>query len=163
MNRSTGFLTGSMAFLTLISLACFAFPIYVIRPFRHQGMAELAAALFVKRIAPWVSAMCAVLCIAIAVQLRSRVRRWPLRVAMLVSLLLAVLGSVMTHVDVYERMFHPLDAPAFEAAQQAKVDGDDMVIAVNLSGEARAYPIREMAYHHIVNDVVSGQPIVSTY
>jgi hypothetical protein len=38
-----------------------------------------------------------------------------------------------------------------------------MVIAVNVQGEARAYPIREMAYHHIVNDVVAGQPIVSTY
>jgi hypothetical protein len=34
---------------------------------------------------------------------------------------------------------------------------------VKLGGESRAYPVRMMAYHHIVNDVVGGVPIVATY
>ncbi len=38
-----------------------------------------------------------------------------------------------------------------------------MVMAVHLGGEARAYPIRIVSYHHIVNDVVGGLPIVATY
>jgi hypothetical protein len=76
---------------------------------------------------------------------------------------LAVIGGFLTHVNVYEKMFHPVDAPAFDTAQHAKVDGDDMVITVNVRGNARAYPIREMAYHHIVNDVVAGEPIAATY
>ena len=39
----------------------------------------------------------------------------------------------------------------------------DMVIAVTLGGESRAYPIREMGYHHIVNDRLHQLPIVVTY
>ena len=37
------------------------------------------------------------------------------------------------------------------------------MIAVKIGGEARAYPIRSMSYHHVVNDVVGGAAIVATY
>jgi hypothetical protein len=136
---------------------------YVIRPFRHQGAGELAIALLVKQIGPWLSAVCAALSVILAVHFRKSLQRWPLRATAIGAVLVAVAGSALTHVNVYELMFHPVERAAFEPAQHAKIDGDDMVIAVNVQGEARAYPIREMAYHHIVNDVVAGQPIVSTY
>jgi len=35
--------------------------------------------------------------------------------------------------------------------------------ASSLGSDARAYPIREIAYHHIVNDVVNGVPVCVTY
>jgi hypothetical protein len=161
--RTARLLLVSMLLLALVSLACFAFPMYVIRPFRHQGAGELAVALFIKQIGPWVSAVCAGLCMVIAVRLRKGLPSWPFLAAAIAAVLVAVAGSALTHVNVYELMFLPVDRAAFEPAPQAAIDGDDMVIAVNMHGEARAYPIREMAYHHIVNDVVAGQPIVSTY
>jgi hypothetical protein len=37
------------------------------------------------------------------------------------------------------------------------------VLAVENHGEAVAYPIRLMAYHHVVHDRVGGTPIVATY
>jgi hypothetical protein len=43
------------------------------------------------------------------------------------------------------------------------VDPDDKVLAVKIGEEARAYPIRTMGYHHIVNDTVEGVPIAVTY
>ena len=46
------------------------------------------------------------------------------------------------------------------AKLDAERDGDG---ACAFNGDARAYPIREMAYHHIVNDVVGGVPIAATY
>ena len=79
------------------------------------------------------------------------------------AIIAAGLGAYLTRVNVYELMFHPVDDPRFESARKAKIDANDMVIAVNEGGIARAYPIRAMGYHHIVNDVVSGEPIVSTY
>ena len=39
----------------------------------------------------------------------------------------------------------------------------DRVIGVVIEGEARAYPIRILNYHEIVNDVLSGKPIAVTY
>jgi hypothetical protein len=60
-------------------------------------------------------------------------------------------------------MFHPYSAPAFGPASAVLVDADDKVLAVSLGGEAHAYPIRTMGYHHIVNDTVGGVPIAATY
>jgi hypothetical protein len=40
---------------------------------------------------------------------------------------------------------------------------DDRVLAVNIGNESVAYPIRLMAYHHLVGDTVGGTPIVATY
>jgi hypothetical protein len=34
---------------------------------------------------------------------------------------------------------------------------------LKVGGSARAYPIRTMGYHHIVNDVVGGTALVATY
>jgi hypothetical protein len=38
-----------------------------------------------------------------------------------------------------------------------------MVIVVTVVGESRAYPIREMGYHHVLNDRLHQLPIVVTY
>jgi hypothetical protein len=40
---------------------------------------------------------------------------------------------------------------------------DDRVIGVVFGGEARAYPLRLMRWHEVVNDVVGGEPIAITY
>jgi hypothetical protein len=34
---------------------------------------------------------------------------------------------------------------------------------VTIGGESVAYPIRIMAYHHLVQDTVGDTPIVATY
>jgi len=39
----------------------------------------------------------------------------------------------------------------------------DPVISVEINGDARAYPLRIMIYHEIVNDVVGGAPVAVTY
>jgi hypothetical protein len=66
-------------------------------------------------------------------------------------------------VNIYELMFHPVDHPAFASAAAVKLDKDDKLIVVKIAGSARAYPIRTMGYHHIVNDVVGGTALVATY
>jgi hypothetical protein len=148
---------------SLLSLACFAVPMYVIRPFRHQGARELAVALFVKQIGPGLSAGCALMALALVILSWRRMHGWLPRVAVAAAVLLAFGGAYLSRVNVYELMFHPLGPPHFESARDARIDKDDMVIAVRVNGEARAYPIREMAYHHVVNDTVGREPIVSTY
>ena len=40
---------------------------------------------------------------------------------------------------------------------------DDRVIGVAFGGEARAYPLRLMRWHEVVNDVVGGEPVAVTY
>ena len=137
-----------------LSFACLAIPMYVIRPFRPQDPWQLDAALTVRGLAPWISAVCAIAALAaVARAWRDRMRHW-LRCALATLSLLTVVGSVLTHVNVFEMMFHPYPQPEFESAAAAKVDSDDKVLSVTLHGESRAYPIRTMGYHHIVNDTV---------
>lgn len=50
-----------------------------------------------------------------------------------------------------------------DAGSAAFMRPDDLVIGVQLNGEARAYPLRIMAWHELVNDRVGGQDILVTY
>jgi hypothetical protein len=162
---STVLLLFSLA-LALVSLACSAVPLYVIRPFRYQGTRELAAALFVIRVGPTVSVVCALLAVIVLVvvwSMRINSGGWLARTAVALPALLATGGAFLARVNVYELMFHPIDSPRFESAEKAGIDAGDMVMAVEVNGARRAYPIREMAYHHLVNDALGGEPIVATY
>jgi hypothetical protein len=149
--------------LAVISVGCFAIPLYVIRPFRHQGARELAIALFVKQIGPAVSLLCVLLVFAIACFVWLRAERWLPRILLSIFFLVGISEAYLSRLNVYELMFHPLGTPKFESAERVGVEPDDMVISVQVNGVHRAYPIREMAYHHVVNDTVAGEPIVGTY
>ena len=81
----------------------------------------------------------------------------------MVAALLVGIFAGLSRINVYEMKFHPVSQPDFVATRDAKLDPDEKVISVRIDGAARAYPIRSMAYHHIVNDVVAGIPIVATY
>ena len=151
----------------VVAAACVMIPMFVIRPFRPQEATALNVALRVRQGGPWVSALCAVLLVAVTVwswkRVGTGVRRVRFRIAMVGLCVVAIAGASLTHVNIFEKMFHPYDAPAFGSAAAVTVDPDDKVLAVWLGGQARAYPIRTMGYHHIVNDTVGGVPIVVTY
>ena len=36
-------------------------------------------------------------------------------------------------------------------------------ISITVNGAARAYPVRPLAYHHVVNDVLGHVPIAATW
>ncbi len=60
--------------------------------------------------------------------------------------------------------FVPLDDPSFIPASRAAFLGDDeLVLGYDQDGEARAYPVSMMFWHHIVNDTVQGRPFLATY
>ena len=59
----------------------------------------------------------------------------------------------------------PLDDPRFISPEDAsKWLGDqEPVIAFELNGDARAYPLQILTWHEIVNDVVGGVPVAATF
>jgi len=149
--------------IVLVSFTALVYPIYVIRPFRHQGPRELAAALAVLQIRPLIELGCAVLALGglLWYWRVQPMRSW--RILAVAGTFLVCVFAVLSRVNIFELMFHPDTHPLFAPIQQAKVDPDDMVLAVKLGGVARAYPIRSIAYHHVINDVVGQEPIVATY
>jgi len=59
----------------------------------------------------------------------------------------------------------PLDAPVFIDAASAvgQLEGAESVVALEINGDARAYPVRVLIWHEIVNDTVGDVPVSVTY
>ena len=57
-----------------------------------------------------------------------------------------------------------IDRPVFLRADSADFLKDkEPVLALEVDGEARAYPVQVLIWHEIVNDVVAGVPLAVTY
>jgi hypothetical protein len=153
--------------LLLIVAAAVAFvvvPVFLIQPFRPQTERGLAVGYEVRRFAPWATLALALVALLLVARMWRASRRWWAKALMLL-LLLPVGASVWaSRQNVYEVMFNPLAAPAYARAGEVDYVGDeDMVLAVERGGERVAYPVRLMAYHHVVADTVGGVPLVATY
>jgi len=150
-------ITGACA---VLACALFLAPAWIIQPLRAQSQGQLAWALAIRRIAP--IATLALLVIGIGSVWYARPRRWTAALAGSCLVLLAI-AAIAVRINYFEWMFHPNAAPTFVAIHEAGVDADDMVMVARIGHQARAYPVRIMAYHHLVNDTVGGVPIVPTY
>ena len=58
-----------------------------------------------------------------------------------------------------------IDAPRFESIEMARtwLAGKAPVIALEIDGHARAYPLAILSWHEIVNDSLGGVPVVVTF
>lgn len=146
-----------------ISLFCLVYPIYVIRPFRAQGESELAAALAISRLRPAITIISAVAVLIAAIGYWRVQLKKSRRILAAAGVVFACLLAILARVNVYELMFHRIDRPSFAAASQMKLEQDEKVITVKIGDQARAYPIRNISYHHVVNDEVDSKAIVATY
>ena len=153
-----------LAFLVsaLVGIGLFFVPALIIRPFSHQTPSALVLAMSLRQRAPWGTLIAAVICVILALLLwqGGNLRR---KIVLCSILFLVAFSAVMSRLNYFEWMFHPVDSPQFDAEAASKLDAGEMILAVRFGGDARAYPIREMAYHHILNDVVNGTPVAVTY
>jgi hypothetical protein len=82
---------------------------------------------------------------------------------MVAAIVLSAASAGMARLNYFEWMFRPIPAAGFVAAGDAHLSDKEMVMTVQIGSDARAYPIRQMAYHHILNDTAGGVPIAVTY
>lgn len=146
----------------LTAIALFFIPAFIIQPFRQQSVRGLDLAMALRQRGPLVTLAAAIVCLACAALLWREARRAG-KIVVSAVVLLAVFSTVMARLNYFEWMFHPVDSPAFEAENASKLNPDEMVLAIAFRGDARAYPVSQMAYHHIVNDTVGGVPVAVTY
>lgn len=146
----------------LTGTAAFFIPAYIIRPFTHQSERGLMWAMAVRQRAPIISLLAAVVCFVLAIPLWTSLTRWK-KALLVLPLIVVSFSAVMSRLNYFEWMFHPVDSALFESESSSKLDGKEMILAVRYGDDARAYPISQMAYHHILNDVVGGVPIAVTY
>ena len=59
----------------------------------------------------------------------------------------------------------PIDSPSFVSPESAEgwLGDQEPVIALELNGDSRAYPLQILTWHEIVNDEVGGVPVAVTF
>ena len=62
-----------------------------------------------------------------------------------------------------DTMFYQPKTLLLKNGKENKVDKERLVIGVEENGEAKAYPIQYIGYHHQVQDQLNGRPIIVTY
>ncbi len=150
--------------LLIVCLAIVAVPVVLIRPFSPQTPSSMALAFTLRQWSPIVTLAGLVAGMAIVVRLwRPAGRIWA-RIGGVVAVGVIAVTAWAARQNHFEWMFAPLPGPGFVRAAQADfVEPEDVVVTVVLKGDPVAYPVRQLAYHHVVEDTVGGVPIVATY
>jgi len=150
--------------ITLVALAMVLAPVWIIQPFKPQSARGLEVSYALRRWSPLVTLLALVFSVILATRLWIGARRWWRKAALVVIFLPLVAAAWFARQNHFEWMFNPLANAAYAKMSEAGfVDDADIVMAVESNGETAAYPVRLMAYHHLVQDVVGGTPIVATY
>jgi hypothetical protein len=154
----------ALLLIILIGLAIVLAPVWIIQPFRPQSAGGLKLSFALRRWSPAVTLIALIVVAALTTWLWRGSVRWWRKGALIVMVLLMLAATWFARQNHFEWMFNPLAQAAYAKVSEAGFVGDtDMVMAIERNGEAVAYPIRLMAYHHVVQDIVGGTPVVATY
>ena len=162
-NTSRKFAWLVLLLLVIAVVAIVLTPVFLIMPFKAQTPRIMEVSYVMRRWSPWLTIVASLIILTLTIRLWLGGRWWSR--AILVILLLPVAGATwLARQNHFEWMFNPLPNPLYaKPADATFVEDTDRVMAVTLGDEAVAYPIRIMAYHHVVGDTVGGTPIVATY
>jgi Protein of unknown function (DUF3179) len=149
--------------LILAVLAIVLTPVLLIMPFKGQTPRIVEISYLMRRWSPWLTLFASALILLLAIRLWLGGRWWS-RALLVLLLLPAFAATWLARQNHFEWMFNPLPNPAYAKTTDAGfVNDDDRVLSVTINGESVAYPVRLMAYHHLVEDTVGGTSIVATY
>lgn len=154
----------ALLLLLLLSVAFVAVPVFLIQPFRPQTQRALEISYLLRTWSPLVTITVLLAALALTIWKWKDARRWWRKALLVTVLLLSIVPAWFARQNHFEWMFNPLRSSSYvKVADAGFVRDADMVLAVKINNEAVAYPVRLMAYHHVVSDIVGGTPICATY
>jgi hypothetical protein len=154
----------ALLYLGALGLVCFEIAnVYFVMPLPYSQRArsvELAYALYTWR---WAFRLLfgTLMLAGLRPAWRGRVHhRWLAAAALLVAGGVAYAANVVMSAD---RIFLMPTAVNMQPASRSVVEPSRLVVGVELDGQARAYPVQFIGYHHQVRDTVAGRPILVTF
>ena len=90
----------------------------------------------------------------------SKITKWIAGSVVVGALVVVYMANFVMAAD---SMFYQPSTLVLKNAAENKVDPKRLVIGVEINGQARAYPIQYIGYHHQVRDTLGGKPIIVTY
>jgi thiol:disulfide interchange protein len=150
--------------IAITAFAMVAIPVYLIQPFAPQTENALTVSYYLRSWSPYLTVILAIVSLLLCIQIWRNSRRWFTKIPLILPLILIGFSVWFAQQNHFLWMFNPLTNSAYAKVSEVDfVKDEEMVMAVNINGESVAYPVLQMAYHHVVQDVVGGQPITATY
>jgi len=87
-------------------------------------------------------------------------RKWTVAIPIVIVAAAIYMANFVMAAD---HMFYKPQKVLMVNAAENKVDSNRLVIGIVNNGEAKAYPIRFLGYHHQVQDTIGGKPVIVTY
>ncbi len=139
-------------------------PTWHIRPFSPQTDDGMAWSYALRSRGPLLTGIGLVFVVALASLGWRRMRGWTARLGLVALVALAAAPAWFVRQNHFEWMFAPLEAVAYAAVPDAGfLTDEEMVMGVQSGDAAVAFPVRQLAYHHVVNTEVADEPVVATY
>ena len=154
----------SLFYLGVIGLALFEVAkVYFIMPMPGSQRIKSLDAAYALHTWRWAFRLVALVAIGAGLRAAFNVRLWLRAVPVLVLLAAAGVGYAANYVLMADQMFRPTEHLVLAPRATNTVDEHSVVVGVELNGEAKAWPIRFILYHHQVRDTIGGKPIMVTY
>ncbi len=139
------------------------FRVYLVMPFPGSQVTDTVdIAYWLDRHIIWIRILILLLGIIALGRILKKGRMWEK-----VSLSLALFGyvplfTVLNFRLAADRKFLQPTTKSFITASES-IDKSKLVIGVAINGQAKAYPIQLIGYHHQVMDTIGGEPVIITY
>lgn len=148
----------------ILAFSAEALKTYFILPFSFsQNVNAVEVAWFFYHNIVWIRVTAFLLVAYPALYIFRNGRTWK-RIALSCCLILygAVIVFSNTNLKASEK-YQPLLTKKFALRAWNKITTDKQVIGVLINGEAKAYPIQLVGYHHFVSDTIGNIPVIITY
>ena len=138
--------------------------VYFIMPFpgsQHKNTVGLAY--WVSNNIRWIRILALVLVIIPLISIFKNGKTWKRIVLSLILIFYAVVFFFFNYRFEADKMFYQPKQKLFVSAANDTTNKNKLVIGVAINGEAKAYPIQIIGYHHQVMDTIGNTPVMVTY
>ena len=138
--------------------------VYFLMPFQGSQISEtISYAYWLDRSIGWIRFLVLLLTLFTLIAVFKRGRSWEKIILPLILLGYAVVFYAFNFRLPADKIFYQPVNKDFATASDTDMDRSKLVIGVVIDGQAKAYPIQLIGYHHQVIDTVGNIPVMVTY
>jgi hypothetical protein len=153
-------LTAGLIFLIAVEIL----RVYFIMPFPgSQRSNTIALAYFIDRNIWWLRLIGFAIVAIPLIHFLQKGRLWKQIVLIVALLFYGVVVYAFNLKFLADKMFYQPKNKLLLSASADTTNRDHLIIGVYINGEAKAYPIEVIGYHHQVRDTIGGEPVMITY
>ena len=153
-----------LIFAILFLLATEILRVYFIMPFPgSQRSNTVEIAYFLNNYIWWFRIAGLLLLVPLMLHVYRKAKWWKKITASVFVLLYVAVFYLFNFKFLADKMFYQPKNKILATVADNKVDSSKLVIGISINGQAKAYPIEIIGYHHQVQDTVGGEPVMITY